>query len=90
MAGTQNQPLEYEQAGYNAPDGLLVGRLSTDKVGFFGTAPVIRVTTGLTNISTTASISLAGVYGFATSTETLQVTLAVSNMVSAMKVYGLL
>lgn len=90
MPGTQNQPLEYEQAGYNSPDGLLVGRLSTDKVGFYGTAPVVKLATSVANISTTASISTAGVYGFATSTETLQVTAALSTLVVALKSYGLI
>ncbi len=90
MAGTQNQPLEYEQAGYNSPDGLQVGRLSTDKVAFFGTAPVVKLTTAVANISTTASVSTAGVYGFSTSTETLQVTAALSTVVVALKAYGLI
>ena len=42
--GTQNQPLEYEQAGYNSPDGLQVGRAIGEKIGFWGTAPVARST----------------------------------------------
>lgn len=36
------QPLEYEQAGYNAPDGLQVGKSATEKVGFFGATPVVK------------------------------------------------
>lgn len=36
------QPLEYEQAGYNAPDGLQIGKSTTEKVAFFGTAPVAQ------------------------------------------------
>ena len=42
--GTQNQPLEYEQAGYNSPDGVQIGRAAGDKVGFYGVAPVVRPT----------------------------------------------
>lgn len=34
------QPTEYEQAGYNSPGGLQVGKASTEKVGFFGATPV--------------------------------------------------
>lgn len=36
------QPTEYEQAGYNAPGGLQIGKSSTEKVGFFGATPVVR------------------------------------------------
>lgn len=38
--GTQNQPLEYYQAGENAPDGTQIGNSSARKVGFYGKAPV--------------------------------------------------
>lgn len=34
-----NQPTEYEQAGYNAPDGLQIGKSASEKVGFYGIAP---------------------------------------------------
>lgn len=33
------QPTEYEQAGYNSPDGLQIGKSATEKVGFYGKAP---------------------------------------------------
>lgn len=36
------QPTEYEQAGYNAPDGVQVARSASDKVGFYGATPVIQ------------------------------------------------
>lgn len=36
------QPTEYEQAGYNAPDGVLIARTASDKVGFYGSTPVIQ------------------------------------------------
>jgi len=36
------QPTEYEQAGYNSPDGLQVGQTATDKAGFFGATPVVQ------------------------------------------------
>ena len=83
-----SQPTEYEQAGYNAPDGLQIGRASTDKLGFYGTAPQSRVSIS-TAISTTASISTSGVYGFASSTEALQVVGAVSTMAYLLKTLGL-
>lgn len=36
------QPTEYEQAGYNAPDGLQIGKGASEKVGFYGIAPVAQ------------------------------------------------
>ena len=36
------QPLEYEQAGYNAPDGLQIAKAATDKVGFYGYTPLVQ------------------------------------------------
>lgn len=36
------QPTEYEQAGYNAPDGVQIARTASDKVGFYGVTPVIQ------------------------------------------------
>lgn len=48
-----NQPLEYEQAGYNAPDGVQVGKATTEKVGFYGTAPVVQPS--ITAVATTTA-----------------------------------
>lgn len=36
------QPTEYEQAGYNSPDGLQIGRAASEKAGFYGATPVIQ------------------------------------------------
>jgi len=63
MAGTQNQPLEYEQVGYNAPDGIQMGKASTVKVGFMGTAPT-AISTVVVAATTTAPVSTSGIYGF--------------------------
>jgi hypothetical protein len=53
------QPLEYEQAGYNAPDGLQIGRTSSDLVGFYGTAPVAKQTISGSVSSGAAASSIA-------------------------------
>ena len=90
MAGTQNQPLEYEQVTYNSPDGGQIGKTSTDLVAFWGATPVIRGTSTVANISTTAFRSTAGLYGFDTSTEGLQVTAAMSTIIVQLKAVGLL
>lgn len=90
MAGTQNQPLEYEQVSYNAPDGSQWGRVSTEPLALWGGTPSAKTWASVSNISTTASISTAGVYGFATSTETLQVTAALSTVIIALKALNII
>ena len=36
------QPVEYEQAGYNAPGGLQIAKTAADQVGFYGKVPVVQ------------------------------------------------
>ena len=38
------QPTEYYQVGTNSPDGSQMGNSSSDKIGFYGTAPVAKQT----------------------------------------------
>lgn len=83
------QPLEYEQVTYNAPDGAQFAKAATEKIGFYGATPVVRPSVS-TAISTTASISTSGVYGFASSTETMQVVNSVSTMAAALVSLGLI
>ncbi len=83
-----SQPLEYEQVTYNAADGAQMGRAATDLIGFYGATPIVRPTIS-SAISTTASISTSGLYGFASSTEALQVVNAVSTMAYALKQLGI-
>jgi hypothetical protein len=52
---------DIEQVGTNTPDGTLLGLLSTDKIGFYGTTPVVRSSTG--TLATTAPTS-TNPYGF--------------------------
>lgn len=88
MAGTQNQPAEYEQVSYNSPDGAQFGRLSSEPIALWGGTPTARTWSSAPNISTTASISTAGVYGVATSTEMLQITVGLSTAIMALKALG--
>jgi hypothetical protein len=51
-----SQPLEYEQVSYGAPDGVQIGRTSSDLIGFYGTAPAAKPTlTG--SVSSGAALS---------------------------------
>jgi hypothetical protein len=36
------QPTEYEQVTYNAPDGAQIGKSASEKIGFYGKAPVAQ------------------------------------------------
>ena len=78
----------YEYVDYGSPDGSILGTTSTKRIGFYGTVPIVRPTIS-SAISTTASISTAGVYGFASSTEAMQVVNAVSTMAFHLKALGL-
>lgn len=89
------QPLEYEQAGYNSPDGLQLGRTSTDLVSFYGATPVERpVTVSTSDVSTVSSQSTssgAGInWAFVSLAEFNNVVTAVSTMQRAMKQLGIL
>lgn len=52
------QPTEYEQVGYNAPDGMQMGKATSDKIGFFGTTPASQRASSVqatTNIATSTA-----------------------------------
>lgn len=83
-----SQPTEYTQVFDNNPGGGQFGRTTSDKIAFYGTTPLAQQTIS-SAISTTASISTSGVYGFASSTEAMQVVNAVSTMAYALKQLGL-
>lgn len=88
--GTQNQPTEYEQVCYNqySGPGAQFGNTSSTYIAIWGATPTTRpVNTAVTNISTTAFISNSP-YGFATSTEGLQVTVALSTIITNLKALG--
>lgn len=36
-----------EQLGYNAADGLLIGSSATEKIGFYGTTPIVQRTAAI-------------------------------------------
>ena len=87
------QPLEFEQGGYNSPDGLQLARTSTDRIGFYGTTPVIKVATSTSDVSTTTTVSAGGAvttWAFLNQADLTNLVNAVSTMQAAMKAYGLI
>ena len=49
----------YEYLGVGQQDGTVVGRSATDKIGFFGTAPVVQNTTVVTLATGATHVSIA-------------------------------
>ena len=85
------QPLEFEQAGYNAPDGLQLGRSSTEKLGMYGASPVSRLSVSTNDVSTTnVTTATTAVFGFVTAVEFTNLVTAVSTMQAQMKLMGML
>lgn len=82
------QPLEYESVGYNAPDGMQMGRTSSDSLAFYGATPTTRITTS-SNVSTASTISTAGAWGFPSQVEITNLIAVVSTVHAAMKTLGL-
>lgn len=51
----------YEQVTYNSPDGALMGKDATEKIGFYGTTPVVQRATAATH--TTTNVVTSASYG---------------------------
>jgi hypothetical protein len=78
MAGTQNQPTEYEQVSYNDPSGSQWGRTTNDLLSFFGATPT-GISTIVVSATTTAPVSTSGIFGF-TSTQAQSIINAVMEL----------
>lgn len=90
MAGTQNQPLEYENTTYNGPDGGLVGRTSTVLIGFWGKTPVSQYV-GVGAASTyTFTNQTTSTVGFATAVDFTSFVLQVSTITQALRRAGII
>lgn len=90
MAGTQNQPLQYEQVTYNTSSGAQVHNASTYGLGFYGKTPVTRyvgvgaASTYLTTSNTTSTV------GFTTLADLTSFILQVSTITQALRNVGLI
>ena len=90
MAGTQNQPAEYEQVSYNSPDGAQFGRVSTEAIGFWGKTPVTRyVGVGAASTYSITSNTTSTV-GFTTLADMSSFILQVSTITQALRGCGLI
>tara|TARA_R110000803_G_scaffold208968_1_gene278076 strand:+ start:485 stop:715 length:231 start_codon:yes stop_codon:yes gene_type:complete len=51
----------YEQVTYNGPDGAVMGKSASEKIGFYGTVPVVQRATASTH--TTTAVVTSASYG---------------------------
>lgn len=90
MAGTQNQPLEYEQVSYNAPDGSQWGKASSELLGMYGATPVSRyVGAGAASTYGTTTNTTA-VFGFDSLAAVTSMILQVSTITQALRGLGII
>jgi len=84
---------EYEYLGDGRPDGTILGRTASEKIGLFGTTPVVQptaLTTALTTLTpadaegtpdyATAAITNSTPFGFASAQEAITVLYVVANL----------
>lgn len=70
------------------PDGTKFGQSSTDKIGFYGATAVVRPTAA-TAVTTTGTVSTAGIFGFTTSTQANAVITALNTVIATLTTLGL-
>lgn len=71
-------------------EGVILGQSSTDKVGFFGTTPVVKFATSIALPTSTAVVSISATqWGFTSSAQGLSVLTTLYNLTNAMNLYGL-
>jgi len=68
------------------PDGLSIGQSSTDKIGFYGTAPSVK--TSITDYTTTTAATSTSPYGYS-STQANALNAAVVAIMAQLKAKGL-
>ena len=89
------QPLEYEQAGYNGPDGLQIGRATGDLIAFYGTAPIARTTNPTPGAASTyvdvgQSTASASTYGLNSAAAVTSLIYQVSTLTVCLRNLGLI
>lgn len=77
--------------GANSSGGMLIGATTSDKVGFYGTTPIVQ-RTGVAGakVTTTSSITTAiGGWGYDTSTQANAIVTLVNELRATLIAYGL-
>jgi UDP-N-acetyl-D-mannosaminuronic acid transferase (WecB/TagA/CpsF family) len=81
-----------QQIGNGNPDGIVLGQVAADPVGFYGTTPKAQqATTAGAGVTTTVSISTTTTkWGFATSTQANEIITMVNDLRTALVNIGIL
>jgi UDP-N-acetyl-D-mannosaminuronic acid transferase (WecB/TagA/CpsF family) len=74
--------------GDYGPDGVCMGRAAADKIGFYGTTPVIQAST-FTAVATTGSTSTTNAFGFTTAAQADAIVTAVNAIITCLENVGL-
>ena len=76
--------------GDYGPDGMCLGRASTDKISFYGATPAVRPSCAASVITTAAITTTTNSYGFADTTQLNDMCAVVNSIRSALSTLGLL
>lgn len=74
--------------GDNGPDGTVLGTSATEKIGFYGAAPVVQAAT-FTSVTTTSATSTTNAYGYTTATQADAIVTAVNAIIVCLENVGL-
>jgi hypothetical protein len=76
--------------GDYGPDGVCMGRAAADKLGFYGTTPVVQGSVSTTAITTAAITTTTNNYGFANTTQLTDLCAIVAEMRTYLIAAGLM
>lgn len=80
---------DYEQVTYNGPSGAQVGASASEKVGFFGAAPITQPTSS-SQAALTLTTATSGGFGFSTSAAFNSFSALLENIRANLVLLGLL
>ena len=80
---------DVEQIGGDSPEGVSLGKATTDLVGLYGLSVAQRSTVTMTAVAATGATSTAGSVGFATAAQVDSLVTQANEIASTLKAYGL-
>jgi UDP-N-acetyl-D-mannosaminuronic acid transferase (WecB/TagA/CpsF family) len=83
-------PVKYVWEWGNTADGNYIGRRTTDKIGFYGAAPVVRPTSLAAAVATTVCSTTTSNFGFTTSSQAMSIITLVNDIRARLVTLGLM
>ena len=83
-------PVKYIWEWGNTTDGNYIGRNTTDKIGFYGAAPVVKPTSLSDAVVTTVCSTTTSNFGFTTSTQAMSIITLVNDIRAKLVSLGLM